>query len=86
MSPFKESFDTKNKHGFSGSPSMYENAPKESQVEQDSEVVGQRIEPEPWKPDKRLYAAIVTLCVITLMVALDTTDLSITLPVSTTHQ
>lgn len=41
-------------------------------------------EPNPiveWAPSKRLYAAFLTLAVITLMVALDGTSLSVALPV-----
>lgn len=42
------------------------------------------VEPNPvveWTPSKRLYAAFLTLAVITLMVALDGTSLSVALPV-----
>lgn len=35
-----------------------------------------------WKPSSKLYVAFLTLCVITLMVALDGTSLSVALPVS----
>ena len=37
---------------------------------------------EEWKPSSKLYVAFLTLCVITLMVALDGTSLSVALPVS----
>ena len=37
---------------------------------------------EEWKPPKGIYVAFLTLCVITLMVALDGTSLSVALPVS----
>lgn len=35
----------------------------------------------PWKPTTRLYLALLTLSVITMMVALDGTSLSVALPV-----
>jgi hypothetical protein len=37
---------------------------------------------EDWKPSPGIYVAFLTLCVITLMVALDGTSLSVALPVS----
>ena len=45
------------------------------------EIKTDEIPVEEWKPSSRLYVAFLTLCVITLMVALDGTSLSVALPV-----
>ena len=46
------------------------------------DVVSQKDLAEEWKPSSGIYVAFLTLCVITLMVALDGTSLSVALPVS----
>ena len=62
---------------------LHNNGPLQSSDSSIHEVAAEkRTATDDWKPSPGIYVAFLTLCVITLMVALDGTSLSVALPVS----